>query len=46
MPEDKNPGPMKEFLEKFFDLCREYQEQVPPHKIAEVLRDYAERLDG
>ena len=46
MPEGKNPGPMQEFLNKFFDLCREYQEQIPPHKIAEVLRDYAERIDG
>ena len=41
----KNPGPMKEFLKKFFDLCKEYQEQIPPHKIAEVQKDYAERLD-
>ena len=46
MSEGKNSGPMKEFLNKFFDLCKEYQEQIPPYKIAEVLRDYAERLDG
>ncbi len=46
MSKKKNPGPMQEFLDKFFDLCREYQEQLPPNKIAEVLRDYAERLDG
>ena len=37
---------MKEFLEKFFELCREYQEEVPPYKMAEILRDYADRLDG
>ena len=37
---------MKEFLEKFFDLCREYQEEIPPKKMAEILRDYADRLDG
>ena len=36
---------IKEFLDKFFDLCREYQEEIPPHKMAEVLRDYADRLD-
>ena len=37
---------MKDFLDKFFDLCREYQEEIPPHKMAEVLREYADRLDG
>ena len=45
MSEEKKPGPRKEFLDKLFDLCKEYQEQIPPYKIAEVLRDYAERLD-
>ena len=37
---------MKDFLEKFFDLCKEYQQEIPPQKMAEVLREYAERLDG
>ena len=37
---------MKDFLNKFFDLYREYQAEIPPQKIAEVLRDYADRLDG
>ena len=46
MTKGKDPGPMDEFLNKFFDLCREYQEQITPHKIAKVLRDYAERLDS
>ena len=46
MTEDKGPNTMKEFLDKFFNLCREYQEEIPPHKMAEILRDYAERLDG
>ena len=46
MPEKKRSGPMQEFLNKLFDLCKEYQEQIPPNKIAEVLKDYAERLDG
>ena len=36
---------MKDFLDKFFDLCREYQQEIPPHKIAEILREYADRLD-
>ena len=46
MTKEKRENPMKEFLDKFFDLCKEYQQEIPPHKIAEVLRDYAERLDG
>ena len=37
---------IKDFLDKFFDLCREYQEYIPPDKIAEILRDYADRLEG
>ena len=37
---------MIDFLNKFIDLCREYQEEIPPQKMAEVLRDYAYRLDG
>ena len=37
---------MKDFLDKFFGLCREYQEEISPQKMAEVLRDYADRLDG
>ena len=37
---------MKDFLNKFFDLCREYQIEIPPHKMAEVLREYADRLYG
>lgn len=39
-------SPMKEFINKFFNLCREYQADIPPHIMAEILRDYAERLDG
>ena len=46
MTETKRPGPMKRFLDKLFDLCKESQQEIPPHKIAEVLRDYADRLDG
>ena len=33
---------MKEFLDKFFDLCREYQQEIPPQKMSEILREYAE----
>ena len=29
---------MKDFLDKFFDLCREYQQEIPPQKMAEILR--------
>ena len=36
---------MKEFLDKFFDLCREYQQEIPAKKITEILREYADRLD-
>ena len=36
---------MKDFLDKFFDLCREYQQEITPQKIAEILREYADRLD-
>ena len=46
MTNEKDRGPLQDFLNKFFDLCREYQEQIPPNKIAEALRDYAERLNG
>ena len=46
MKEDTKSNPMKDFTDKLFDLCREYQQEIPPQKIAEVLRDYSERLDG
>ena len=36
---------MKDFLEKFFDLCREYQKEIPPQKITEILIEYADWLD-
>ena len=37
---------MKDYLVNFFDLCREYQEEIPPQKITAILRDYADRLYG
>ena len=40
------PSSMKDFFDKFFNLCREYQKEIPPQKIAEVLRDYTDRFDG
>ena len=36
---------MKDFLDKFFDFCREYQQEIPPQKMADILREYADRLD-
>ncbi|WP_320663940.1 hypothetical protein [Prochlorococcus sp. MIT 1223] len=46
MTEPKSQRTIKEFLNNFFDLCRTYQEEIPPEKMAEILRDYADRLDG
>ena len=34
---------MKDFLDKFFDFCKEYQQEIPPQKIAEILREYPDR---
>ena len=36
---------MKDFLDKFFDLCKEYKHEIPTQKMAEILREYADRLD-
>ena len=38
---------MKDFLDKFFDLYIEYQyqQEIPHRKMAEILREYADRLD-
>ena len=36
---------MKDFLDKFFDLCREYRQEIPHQMMAEILREYADRLD-
>ena len=36
---------MKDFLDKFFDLCREYQQEIPPQKMAEALGEFLDRLD-
>ena len=45
MTKEKTPTPMNDFLDNFFELCKEYQQEIPPDKMAEVLRDYADRLD-
>ena len=37
---------LKDFLDKFFYLCKEYQQEFPPQKMAEFLRKYADRLEG
>ena len=36
---------MKDFLDKFFDLCREYQQEIKYQKMAGILKEYADRLD-
>ena len=36
---------MKDFLDKFFILCREYQLEILPQKMAEILREYTDRLN-
>ena len=35
----------KDLLDKFFDFYRKYQQEIPPQKMAEILREYADRLD-
>ena len=39
-------SPQKEFLDQFFELCKKYQEEIKPEIMAEILRDYADRLEG
>ena len=36
---------MKDFLDKFFDLCIVYQQEILHQKMVEILREYADRLD-
>ena len=36
---------MKDFLDKLFDFCREYKQEIPPQQIAQILREYADRID-
>ena len=36
---------MKDFLDKFFDICRKYQQEIPTQKIVQILRAYIDRLD-
>ena len=36
---------LKDFFNKSFDLRKEYQTEIPPKKMAAVLRDYADRFD-
>tara|TARA_Y100001968_G_C19398480_1_gene739669 strand:- start:183 stop:299 length:117 start_codon:yes stop_codon:yes gene_type:complete len=35
----------KEFMELFFDHCKDAQEEIPPNVTAEILRDFADRMD-
>ena len=32
-------------MDKFFDLCKDAQEEILQNVIAEILRDYADKLD-
>ena len=34
---------MKDFLDKFFDLCRAYHQEIPHQKMTYILREYADR---
>ena len=34
---------MKDFLDKFFDLCIKYPQEIPPQKMSQVLREHADR---
>ena len=42
---ESSPTPLKGFLDKFFDLYKHCQQELPPREIAAILRDYARRLD-
>ena len=33
---------IKDSLDQFFDLCKEYQQEIPPQKMSAVLREYAD----
>ena len=35
----------KDLLDKFFDFCRKYQQEIKPQKMTEIFREYADRLD-
>ena len=35
----------KDLIDKFFYFFKEYQQEIPPQKMAEILREYADRLD-
>ena len=35
----------KELLDTFFELFRESQEEIPPYKMAQIFKDYVDRLD-
>ena len=35
---------MKDLLDKYFDLCRKYQQEIPPQKVAEILREYEDQI--
>ena len=36
----------KEFLDKLFELCREYQGEISTCKMLKMFRNYTDRLDA
>tara|TARA_Y100001978_G_scaffold103843_1_gene92850 strand:- start:419 stop:544 length:126 start_codon:yes stop_codon:yes gene_type:complete len=36
----------KDFPDQFFELCKKYQEEIKHEIMAEILRDYSDRLEG
>ena len=37
---------INEFLNKFLALCREYEKEIPPHEIKNILINYVAKLDS
>ena len=34
---------IKDFLDKFFDLCKKYPQEIPPQKMSQILKELADR---
>ncbi len=45
MAEMKSPNTMKGFLDKFSALFKKHQQEIPPKGMAEISRDYSDRID-
>ena len=44
MAEDQEISPVEEFLEDLYELTRQYEYDIPPKAIAEMLKDRADFL--